>query len=128
MAHLSPAHLQCLTVNCPAEAVTDAVLGFARVDMKLFRIDIIAQDVGASYTSGTIALEYDDGASGADTAIDTLTLTSPALSVSSEIATFDLTSGIIPQGSRILATVATLAAISENFLTIHLWYVPGVAR
>ncbi len=123
MAFLKPANLRLLQGVVPAEAVTDAVVGHARQDMKIFYIDIMVPDVNASYTSGTVLLDYDDGASGADTAIDTITLTSPALSANVTLDDLTLTTGIVPAGSRILATVATLAGVSENFIVINIWYV-----
>lgn len=124
MAFLKPANLQLFTAVIPGAAVTDAVLGFARQDMKIFYIDVIVPDIGASFTGGTLLLEYDDGASGADTEIDTITLAGVAdLDTNVTLDDLTLTTGIVPAGSRILGTVADVTGISENFLVVHIWFV-----
>lgn len=127
MSFLRPANLIPLYLHYigAVDNLTDVVLGFLQVDAKIFYIDIIVEDADNTFDTTTLTIEYDDGASGVDTVI--FTGASGAGSGSKVILNKtldDLTTSLVPGGSRLLLTAANVSTGADTGLKITIWYQP----
>ena len=126
MAFLVPENLQCLTLHYTGslDNLADVVLGYNRgADMDIYYMDIFLDDANATFTTTSVTLEYDDGASGADTVIDVNVSGTNTRQIS--VTRDNLTVSRIPGGSRFLLTTDDVAVGADLGLTMQLWYVSG---
>jgi hypothetical protein len=105
------------------DAVTDAELGDMRFDADVFYIDVHMMDANATFDETIVTLEYDDGASGADTVIDAITVAANARLT--QVDRDGLTSTAIPAGSRVLLTVNNISTGADIGALIVLWVYPA---
>ena len=126
MAFLVPENLQCLTLHYKGaiDNLTDVVLGYNRgPDMDIYYMDIFLDDASGTFDTTTITIEYDDGASGADTVVDANASGADTRQIS--VNRDALSASRIPGGSRFLLTVDNVSAGPDLGLTMQLWYVKG---
>lgn len=124
MAFLRPEHLKCLTLvyQGAVDNLTDTVLGFNRgADMNIAYIDFYIEDANATFDQTVITLEYDDGASGADTVIDANTVA--ANTRETNLDRDSITATKVPAGSRFLLTVDNVSTGADLGITFYIWYV-----
>ena len=86
-------------------------------------MDIFLDDANATFTTTSVTLEYDDGASGADTVIDANTSGTNTRQISVDRDALSVSR--IPGGSRFLLTINDVATGADLGLTMQLWYVNG---
>lgn len=117
MATLRPSNLKTLSFYIEAAAVqfTDLIVAMMPNDAKIFYIDVVVHDaaVASSFTGGTVLLEYSSTIGGTQTEIDSITVTADV--EFTQVTLADLTNSVVPGGSYIAFTGATLANISDGF-------------
>lgn len=109
------------------DTVTDHVLGYIHFDALVYYIEYRILDANDTYDATTVTLEWDDGASGADTAIDAIAVAA-ATGTSAGVVQLDQddlsSTAVIPAGSRILLTASNPSTGADTAMLIKMWLYP----
>jgi len=124
MAMIAPAFTVPFTFEFlgAVDNVTDADLGDIPFRCIIYQIDWRVHDANATFDTTVLTLEYDDGASGADTVIEAIT--TGANTVAGRVANADITQDDIPADSRILLTVDNVSTGADLGVTFIFHVIP----